>query len=284
MQTMKSCIISILILASAHLHALGTYSEGWAIIVPTKLEQSGILFNSYEGMLDIVHYDRNESCDEANDACYTPKSKSIPFSIDDTSTKLINFVQKNLNREMIINYRIHRVKAMDLSSDFEITQAFALAQAVPENFQRQVTVDKTGKKRSFSVFGKILMLEYRGRAVGSWEGIYYDKQKDRVHPFSITNETIAKQVLEVMKIKNPYYFGVTVAYVTGIRDSAYDIFEINLDGPAGAPKPSGEPDKTVPAKAEPTDADKPKTDQKTEPIKETPKEPSKSEPAKEQKA
>lgn len=281
---MKSCIISILILASAQLNALGTYAEGWAIIVPTKLEQSGILFNSYEGLLDIVHYDRNESCDEANDACFTPKSKSIAFSIDPSNSKLVNFVQKNVNREMIINYRIHRVEAMGLSSDFEITQAFALATTVPEDFQRQLAVDKTGKKRSFSVFGKILMLEYRGRAVGTWEGIYYDKQRDRVHPFSITNETIAKQILEVMKLKSPYHFGVTVAYVTGFRDSPYDVFEINLDGPAGSAKPSGEPAKTVPAKTEPADADKPKPDQKTEPVKETPKEPSRSEPGKEQKA
>ncbi|MCE9597652.1 MAG: hypothetical protein K8S54_06755 [Spirochaetia bacterium] len=284
---MKSLIVLVLLIASAQLQALGTYAEGWAIVVPTKIEQSGILFNSYEGLYDIVHFDKNESCDEANDGCFTPKSRNVPFSIDQANSNLVNFVQKNVNREMIISYRIHRVEPIGLSTGMEITQAFALAAQAPENFQRQLVVSKTGSKRSFSVFGKVLMLEYRGRAVGTWEGIYYDKQRDRVHPFSITNDAIAKQLLEVMKIKNPYYFGVTVAYVTGLRDSPYDIFEINLDGPAGAAKPSGQPEptKSEPAKSEPSKTEPPKTESKPDAEKkETPKEPSRSEPANEQKA
>lgn len=53
-----------------------------------------------------------------------------------------------------------------------------------------------------------------------------------------------------MQTNVPFYFGVTVSYVTAWRESDYDIFEINYDGPAGQ------------AKVEPTDDSK--KDAKTE--------------------
>ncbi|HMW60268.1 MAG TPA: hypothetical protein PKA91_11530, partial [Leptospiraceae bacterium] len=178
------------------------------------------------------------------------KSKSIAFSVRPENAVVANFVQKNVGREMLVQYRIHRFTAIALSSELEITDAKAIQTQLPADVKKQVLVKKSGSKRSFSVYGKILQFEYRGRFIGTYEGIYYDKQRDKVHQFSVTNEEIAKQLQLCMQTNVPFYFGVTVSYVTAWRESDYDIFEINYDGPAGQ------------AKVEPTDDSK--KDAKTE--------------------
>ena len=247
---MKRILIVLFLTISHSLYAFGTYSEGWAVIVPTKIESSGIIFDSYEGLFDVVTFDRNEKCVEKEDLCYSPKSKSIAFSVRPENAVVANFVQKNVGREMLVQYRIHRFTAIALSSELEITDAKAIQTQLPADAKKQVLVKKSGSKRSFSVYGKILQFEYRGRFIGTYEGIYYDKQRDKVHQFSVTNEEIAKQLQLCMQTNVPFYFGVTVSYVTAWRESDYDVFEINYDGPAGQ------------AKVEPTDDSK--KDAKTE--------------------
>lgn len=253
---MKRILILSILAASSRLFALGTYSEGWAVIVPTKLESSGIMFTSFEGTFDVAHFDRNESCDEAENLCYTPKVKSMQFSIDDENKATVKFVLENLNKEMLIHYRIHRVEAMGLSTEFEVTEALGIQPAHSAELKRQVVVKPSGSKRNFSIFGKILQFEYKGRAVGTYEGLYYDKQRGRVHPFSVTNEEMAQHILQCIRSSAPFYFGVTVAYVTGFRETSYDIYEVNLDRPAGTVEAAPE------AKEEP-----PKKDEKKEPEK-----------------
>lgn len=251
---MKRFVTVAILSLSSPLFALGTYSEGWAVIVPTKLESSGIVFTSYEGTFNVAHFDRNESCDESENQCYTPKAKSYQFSIRDDNAATVKFVLENLNREMLIHYRIHRVEAAALSTDFEVVEAFGILQDYPAELKRQLVVQQSGSKRSFSTFGKVLQLEYRGRAVGTYEGLYYDKQRGKVHPFSVTNEEMAQHIIQCMRSTKPYYFGVTVSYVTGFRESNYDIYEVNFDGPAGAvqvePARNAEPAKTEPGKTE----------------------------------
>ncbi len=222
--------------AVSSLNAFGTYSEGWAVVVPTKLEQSGIIFDSYEGMYDVVTFDRNEKCDEKENQCFNPKSKSLAFSIRPENARAVNFIQKNIGREMLVQYRVHRITAIALSSELEILDAKPIEPQVSKDVKRQVAVQKSGAKRAFSLYGKILLFEYRGRAIGTYEGIYYDKQRDRVHPFSVPNEEMAKFIPTAMASSTPFYFGVSVSYVTAWRESDYDIYEINYDAPAGAAK------------------------------------------------
>jgi hypothetical protein len=231
---MKRILILTILALSSRAYALGTYSEGWAYVVPTKLEESGILFSSFEGTFNVAHFDRNEACDEAENLCYSPKPKTIQFSISDKNAATVNFVQSNINKEMLIHYRIHRIEPAGLSTDFEIVEAFGIHPDHAGDLKRQVVVKQSGSKRNFSLYGKVLQFEYKGRAVGTYEGLYYDKQRDRVHPFSVTNEEMAQHIILCMRSGKPYYFGVSVAFVTGFRETSYDIYEVNLDKPAGS--------------------------------------------------
>lgn len=244
---MKRILILTILTLSSRVFALGTYSEGWAYVMPTKLESSGILFTSFEGTFDVAHFDRNEACDEAENLCYSPKGKSMQFSVRDDNAATVNFIQANLNKEMLIHYRVHRIEAAALSTDFEVVEAFGVAPDHAPDLKRQLTVKASGSKRNFSIYGKVLMFEYKGRAVGTYEGLYYDKQRDRVHPFSVTNEEMAQHIIQCMRSSKPFYFGVSVAYITGFRETSYDFYEVNFDKPAGSVQaPDAKPEEKKP--------------------------------------
>ena len=97
----------------------------------------------------------------------------------------------------------------------------------------KLIVSKTGSKRNFSVSGKILSLEYQGTIIGTYEGLYLDEVRSKVHPFSITDEKMANYAWNTMKSNMKSNFGISVAFATGFRKSNYDLFEINYKAPAG---------------------------------------------------
>ena len=222
------------------LHALGTYAEGRMIIKLIKFESGGLLFESWEGKGERVTYKKDEQCDEKKSMCFTPVSETFALSVrtpDDDEYKknarIINFMRKNQGRSMLIFYRIHRVEPASLSSSFEVTDVFAQADKPPDNLKRRLVVEKTGS-RNFSVYGRILRLEYRGTAATTFEGLYLDKQRGKVHPFSVDNTAVASFAYDTMFFRQPIYMGVSQSLVTsGLRDSDYDFFEINLDEEAG---------------------------------------------------
>lgn len=223
--------LTFFFLLNQSIHAVGTYAEGKAIMQIVKLEKRGILFDSYEGEAVVASYDSNENCQE--DACYTPQKQTIAFSVHIDNTELIQFLSKNLGRVALIDYRIHRIRSMSLGSSFQITGAKALRSSQPSEFAWKFVRPESGS-RSFSLYGKILRLEYRGTFVGTYEGLLYDRKADRVKPFSITDDLMAEHVMKSMQSIQEYHIGISEALVTGFRDSKYDIFEINYKERAGA--------------------------------------------------
>lgn len=215
---------------TGQLAAIGTYAEGRAIMQIVKIESQGILFDSYEGEMVVASFDSQENC--RDDACYTPQKRVIRFSVDIDNTALIQYLTKNLNRVALIDYRIHRIKSPTLGSTFEVTGAKALNARQTRDFAWKFVRDKTGS-RNFSVYGKVLRLEYRGTFVGTYEGILYDRQADKIRPFSITDDLMAEHVMKAMESVQEYHIGISEAIVTGFRESDYDIFEINYKERAG---------------------------------------------------
>lgn len=212
--------------------ALGTYSHGWAVVKIEKLESSGLIFDSYEGVLQLHSFNSDEKCDEKKDQCFTGQPKKLNFSVQSDNTAA-NFINKNIGREILVNYRIHRFEPIALSTDFEVIEAKNLLTEKSKDLKEKLVVKKTGSERNFSVAGKILQLDYQGTFIGTYEGLYLDKKKNKVHPFSITNEKMAKYAWQAMQSRTSFYMGISVAYATGFRKSDYDIFEINYKEPAG---------------------------------------------------
>ena len=231
---MKKLIFSLFILMTGNfqLYPLGTYSEGWMIGKIIQFESRGLLFESYEGILEYKLYDQSEKCDEDKDECFAPISKQIPFSVRPESTEAVNLLTGSINKELLLGFRIHRVEALALSSDFEVTAALE-QRSDPGQMEERMIVSKTGSKRNFSVAGKILKLEYSGTVVGTYEGLYLDESRGKIHPFSITDEKMAKYAWDAMKLNQKFFMGISVAYAKGFRESNYDLFEINLKAPAG---------------------------------------------------
>ncbi len=214
-----------------NIYSFGTYAEGKAIVKVIKLTSGGIFFESYEGILEIASYDENESCEDF-EKCYTPQKKQIGFSIYIENKDTIKFIMDNLNKVILIDYKIHRLEPIALSTSFEILKAYPFKANIPPDFPLKFIVKKTGS-RNFSYFGKILQLEYRGTAVKSYEGLYYDRQKDKVRPFSITNEDMANYVKKIMEYTKEYHIGISKSIIKGFRETTFDIFEINFNEPAG---------------------------------------------------
>ena len=220
-------------LSASPLFALGTYAEGRAVIKLTKFESSGIIFESYEGTAVVTTYDAKENCNADENECYTPTTESIAISVRPESKEAVNFMLKNLGKQMLVHYCIHRIEPIALKTDFEILSAQPASASRPADLADRHTVKKSGARRNFSVRGKILRLEERGTAVKTYEGLYKDLQRGKVHPFSITADSMAAFAFRVMQTGQAHYLGVTQAYVTGFRESDYDIFEINKNDPAG---------------------------------------------------
>jgi len=215
--------------------ALGTFAEGQTYMTIRKFESSGIFFESWEGSGEVTTYEPGEGCNADENLCYTPKKQLISFSVrpETNGGKLAAEIQKSINKEILISFRVHRVEAIALGTDYEITAVFDRVGTMPSDFPAKKETKKTGAKRNFSVHGRILSLEYQGTAVGTYEGLYQDTQKGKVHPFSITDAGMANHAYKLMALSRDYYLGVSQAYVTGLRKSDYDVFELNLNEPAG---------------------------------------------------
>ncbi|MCB1307364.1 MAG: hypothetical protein KDK30_04250 [Leptospiraceae bacterium] len=219
------------LLPLARTDAAGTYAEGRVIVRLEKMEERGIFLTSFEGELVMAGYDPEEECDPDEYQCFTPREDHQDFSVRPENKTLITFLRNNLKRVMLIEYRIHRFKAMALSSEFEITGAQVWEENPLSSLPASVTGPKTGSERNFPIYGRILRLEYRGTMVGTWEGLYFDSQRRRVHPFSITDEAVAEYARKAMEASAQFYMGISESYVTGMRDSSLDIYEINYQRP-----------------------------------------------------
>jgi len=214
-----------------NLSAFGTYAEGRAIVKVIKLISGGILFESFEGVFEIASFDDSENCDEI-EKCYTPTKKQVEFSVRIENKDTIKFLQVNLNKVILIDYKIHRLEPIALSTNFEILKAYPFKTNLVPDFPLKFVVEKTGS-RNYSFFGKVLQIEYRGTAIKTYEGIYYDRQKDKIRPFSVTNKEMAEYVKKTMEYTKEYYIGISKSIVKGFRETTFDIFEINYKEQAG---------------------------------------------------
>lgn len=229
---MKRTLVLLLVLASASpVFGFGTYGEGKAIVYLKSMSSKGIIFESYEGVIEIASFDEDEKCDKPED-CFTPLKEEIRFSVRPESKETVQFLQRNPDRVMVIEYRLHRLKPVALSTSFEVLKAGPLRETQPGDFAWMFVSKKTGSL-NYSVYGKILRFEYRGTAVGTYEGIYYDRKADRIVPFSVTDEAMARHVYLCMDSLQEYNMGISRAIVTGMRESKLDIFEINYRESAG---------------------------------------------------
>lgn len=250
-QLFKLTGLLVLLSTFAPAFAAGTYSEGQVLMTIRKFESRGILFESWEGSGEITSYAKDENCNAEENLCYTPTKELIAFSVrpDTGGGKLAAELQKSIGKEVLISFKVHRVEAVALDTSFEITGIIERVSSMPADFPAKKAGNKTGAKRNFSVQGRVISLEYQGTAVGTYEGLYIDSQKGKVHPFSITSQDMAAHVYRIMALNKDYYLGVSQAYVTGLRKSDYDVFEINLNNPAGAqdlePQKEPKPESTV---------------------------------------
>lgn len=238
--SLRFLLLGIFLLTTSSLSAAGTYSEGWTVAKLIQFESRGVIFESYEGLLEVYTINDSEACDEMKDECFVPAKQKIEFSVRPENADVVNFLSKSLNQEILVQYRIHRFEPVALSSDYEVVGAQLQERSLPKGLpDKIVSKSKTGGKRNFSVTGRILSLEYKGTMIGTWEGLYLDETRNKVHQFSITDEEIAAFATNTLKFGLRYFLGVSVAYVTGWRDSHYDIYEINFKTPAGALEPAG---------------------------------------------
>jgi uncharacterized protein YrrD len=215
------------------LFAFGTYAEGSVVGKIIQFESRGILFDSYEGVIEITSFSKEEKCDETKDECFAPTKQRMDFSVRPENAELVNSLNKSINQEILVSYRVHRIKAIALSSGMEVVSASKQESTVPAEQGDKLIVAKTGTKRNFSVSGKVLQLDYQGTFIGTYEGLYVDEARGKVHAFSVTSEQIAKYALVAMKGSTKYNMGISVAFATGFRKSDYDLFEINYKAPAG---------------------------------------------------
>lgn len=220
--------------------AIGTYAEGWVVTRILQFESRGILFTSYEGTMEINDFDAKEVCLEEKDECFRPTKKVIPFSVRPDNGELVNLLSKSVNQEVLVKYRVHRIAPLTLSTDNELLQGQNQIAAIPEGQGERLVVKRTGSKRNFSVSGRVLQLDYQGTLVGTYEGLYLDEERGKVHAFSVTNPEMASYAWNAMRGKNKYFLGISVAFATGFRKSDYDLFEINYKVPAGGVYPPKE--------------------------------------------
>ncbi|AMX59011.1 hypothetical protein IQB76_12580 [Leptospira borgpetersenii serovar Hardjo-bovis] len=225
--------IGSLFFSFSSVFALGTYSEGWAVVRLIQFESRGIIFDSQEGLLEFTTYDKSEKCEASKDECFTPLKEKIEFSVRPENGEVVNFLNNNVNQEILVQYRVHKIEPIALSTDFEVIGAQKQITTIPKEAPDKIIVNKSGSRRNFSVSGRILKLEYQGTIIGTYEGLYLDEVRGKVHPFSVTNEEVAAFAWNTMKFGTKYYIGVSVAFATGWRKSDYDIFEINYNSSAG---------------------------------------------------
>lgn len=236
-QRFPALILSLLFALSfpVALQAAGTYAEGWMLIKKlTKFESGGLIIESWEGEALVHSFDPQEKCDEKQYQCFTPKDRVLKFSVRPENGKTVNFLRRHKDLGgYLVHYQIHRFEALALSTEFEVIDVASRTSDRPANIPAKKIVEKTGS-RNFSFHGNVLQLDYRGTALGTYEGLYLDQRTGKVHPFSITNEQMAQYIFKAMKISTPYYMGVSVALVIAFpRESDHDIFELNFLEEAG---------------------------------------------------
>lgn len=229
---LRLCAPLLLLFLAGPLQAAGTAAEGRAIIRLKKFESSGVFTTSWEGEAEQAFFDEDEDCDEKNYRCFEPTLETFKLSVREENKQIIEFMRKNVGREMVIVYRRHRVEAVSLSSDTEVIKVFAQRTSAPAGVPEKFDAKITGS-RNFSVYGRVLRLEKRGLAVKTWEGIYLDRTRRKVHPFSVADDKMAEHLLKTMESTKLYHLGVSKALFTAVRETKYDIFEVNYNEPAG---------------------------------------------------
>lgn len=229
----KVSLFLFLCLMTSPLLAVGTYAEGWVLAKVIQFESRGIVFESYEGIMEIASYNKEEKCVEEKDECFSVTRIKQNFSVRPENGEIVNLLKKSINQEILMQYRVHRITAIALSSDTEILKVTSLSSALPEGTKDVFAVKKTGSKRNFSTQGKILQLDYQGTFIGTYEGLYLDSTRGKVHAFSVTSPEMANHAWKVMQSSRSFHMGISVAFATGFRKSDYDLFEINFNEPAG---------------------------------------------------
>jgi len=227
-------VIFLMIVPS--LHALGTNEKGWIYVEKIKkIENKGLMFKSWEGIIQIPSYDKKEKCDKKKEECFAPVTKDQAFSIRKQNSKVIKFLnQKDVGGgNFLVQYRKHKFEKISLSSRFEILDAVEFTAALPEDLPRKIVVKKTGY-RNFAVDGEILKFIRQGICIKTNEGLYKDRKTGRVHPFSVTKKTMAAYIYKAMKSSTPFSMGISDALAKAFRKSDYDVFEINYDEKAGS--------------------------------------------------
>ncbi len=170
---LRLCLITIWVsLLPSSVFAIGTYAEGSLVGTIVQFESRGIIFESYEGLMEITKYEKDEKCDQLKDECFSPKVSKIEFSVRLSNSELVNFIRNNMNKELLIGYNIHQIKSISLSSDMEIIAAAKQESSALSTQGEKLIVNKSGGKRNFSVTGKILQLDYQGFLIGTYEGGY----------------------------------------------------------------------------------------------------------------
>ena len=233
--------VSILFFVTIPVSAAGTSAKGWVVVQKVnKLESSGVMFNSWEGTLTIVSYDKAEKCSDKAGECFTPTAMTIPFSIRKDNSEAVKGINKFMDGgSFLIHYRRHRFEPMKLSSKLEILEVKSRSGSLPSGIPRQKTVKKTGS-RNFSIKGGILQLDRQGFFSRTYEGLYRDGRNEKVHPFSVTDKGMAAHIYRVMETNGEYNIGISDAIVKGTRKSDLDIYEINFDKSALGFSPEAE--------------------------------------------
>lgn len=129
--------------------ALGTYSEGWAVVKLVQFESRGIIFDSHEGLLEFTAYDKSEKCEASKDECFTPSKEKVEFSVRPENAEVVNFLNSNVNQEILVQYRIHKIEPIALSTDFEVIGAQKQIATIPKEAPDKIIVGKSGSKRNF---------------------------------------------------------------------------------------------------------------------------------------
>ena len=164
------------------LHALGSYSRGRKIIKLVKFESRGFVKESWEGVAIEPSYDDDEKCDKKKNQCYTPIAKRFKLSVRPKRKKVVNFMRKNIGREMLVIFRYHKFEPVALSSNFEVLDVYSQGARPPSNFKRRITAKKSGTI-NFSLYVRILSLEKRGIAINTYEGLFLDVRKGKSTSF-----------------------------------------------------------------------------------------------------
>ncbi len=215
-----------LLLPASDLSAAGTFSTGKMIVRVLKFESKGII-KSYEGTMEYAGYNEDESCNAEENFCYTPVLETGEFSVHEDSKQVAYFINQNVGREMVFEFRIHYAKPIGLGTSFEVIGVKARSDSLPQDLPQRFFIEKTGSKRNYALYGSVLKLERKGNTYKSWEGLYYDRQRDVVHPFSLSDDGMAEQILKMIDIAKDFHFGISQARMVVGRRTPFDIFEIN---------------------------------------------------------